>query len=267
MSKSIPASKYDEQYFEERYGNVSETDHIYQESASLIKLTENDKVIDLGCGTGQMSILLNLKYSCDVLGIDYSPDAIRLCRENLQKAVEEKKGIEAAKVRFLCCDNDKLSDFQGIKAVFLVDVVEHLYDEEINLVLAHIKKWNNDKIYVVIHTDNNNYLKFLRPVGDFISIHLGKASSQKIKENKKIELERHINLTTARNLKRKLSKHGFSVLKINYPEMSREIIAAQLPIIGKYKALLYPTYFFGRLFYFLRPSFYLLAVYDKNSYV
>jgi cyclopropane fatty-acyl-phospholipid synthase-like methyltransferase len=270
MEKSVDSSKYNKDYFGERYQyvdyekikNVSEFGHTYQKAGSILLLKENDKVVDLGCGSGQLSFYLNMKYGCDVTGVDYSPDAIHFCGKNLEilSGRSEYKDIRK-KVRFYLSNNDNLPKFENIKAVYLIDVLEHLYDEETKLILEKIKKWETEKgIYLIIHTDNNNYLRFVRPFTDFISVFLGKTTWKKIKEGKEWDAERHVNLMTARVLKKKLEACGFRIKKLKYSPIDEEMVKVHLGQASKIKPLLYLAYFFGKLFYFLRPSFYMLAI-------
>jgi cyclopropane fatty-acyl-phospholipid synthase-like methyltransferase len=272
--RSISASKYDADYYQGRYENTDQKmldsadgfDHIYKKSASLIKLKKDDRVVDLGCGTGQMPIYLNYEFGCDVAGIDYSQQAIDLCHNNLQKFINRKNSLDLDKIKFICCDNRNLPDFSAVKVVFLLDFLEHLYPEEIDLVLEKTKKWNDKKIYLVIRTDNKYYLKFVRPIGDLVSIYFGGALRKNIEKGKKIESEKHINIMAVADLKKRLKKHGFSIMKIEYPEISAEMISRQFNTLGKYKALLYSALLAGKLLYFLRPSFYIVAKYTNKSY-
>ena len=144
MTKSVPSSEYDKAYFEGRYQNIDYTkleggngfDHIYQKAGSMLELGESAKVVDLGCGTGQLAFYLYLKYKCYITGIDYSPDAIYFCHKNANALDYFQEYADLGKkVNFLQANNDNLPNFQNIQAVFLVDVLEHLYDEEIDLVM------------------------------------------------------------------------------------------------------------------------------------
>jgi cyclopropane fatty-acyl-phospholipid synthase-like methyltransferase len=272
--RSLSASEYDKNYYLGRYENTDQKmldeadgfDHIYKKSASLIKLAEDDKVIDLGCGTGQMSIYLNYKFKCDVTGIDYSPQAIDLCHENLKKFQNKKGGLNRDKIRFICLDNENLPELSGIRAVFLLDFLEHLYPEEIDMVLEKTKKWNDKKIYFVIRTDNKYYMKFIRPIGELILIYFGGASRKIIEENKKIESEKHVNIMTVADLKKVLRNHEFSIVKVEYPEINVAIIKRQFSTLGKYKFLLYLALLAGKMLYFLRPSFYIVAKYINKKH-
>jgi SAM-dependent methyltransferase len=273
MKSSVDSSLYNSQYFKDRYREVnyrklkklSDFENIYQKSGSLLKLDENDEVIDLGCGTGQLCLCLYLKYGCDITGVDYSPDAIGICNANIRE-LEKESGFNniGKKIKFLLVNNEQIPDFQDVKAVYMIDIIEHLYNKEIDLVLHKIKEWSGENgIYLVIHTDNNNYLKFVLPLTNFISVVLGKTSYRRIKYEKEIVMKGHVNLTTAGNLVKKLRLKNFDIVKLEYPEINLEITKSQIGPIGKNKIILYPIYFFGKLLFFLRPSFYLLAKYKK----
>ena len=45
------------------------------------------KVLDVGCGTGKLSIYLSGKTGCDVTGIDRAPEKIEKARKNSDKVV------------------------------------------------------------------------------------------------------------------------------------------------------------------------------------
>lgn len=273
MVKKVDQSKYNEEYFQGRY-KLNYTDfetpnkfeQIYQKAGSMIKLNNEDVVIDLGCGSGMFPLFLYLKYGCKITGIDYAEDAIKICDKNLENFSKKEKFKNIKnKISFILSDNENLPNFEKIKAVFLIDVIEHLFNEEIELVIEKIKSWSGEgEIYLIIHTDNKNYLRFIQPIIDFIAVSLGRKKIKEIIEKNKWDFERHVNLTTPKKLKKKLSKSNFKILKTEYPQMDIELVKGQLGSIGKYPIILYPIYFFGKILFFLRPSFYLLAKYSSK---
>jgi len=268
--KSVPSSEYNREYFQGRYQNLSEEmlkdisrfERSHQKASSMIELGEDDTVVDLGCGTGQMPIFLYLKFSCNVIGIDYSEDAIRICEENKEKIVK-KDSDSTKKIQFYRYDNDYLPEFHDIKAVFLIDVVEHLYDNELDLVLEKIKRWGKE-IKIIVHTDNNYYLKYIRPMFDLLAVFLGRTTYRKLNEGHAEVSKRHVNLTNANRLKKKLALYGFEILRIDYPPINTAAIKDQLGSIADHRIVLYPILFLGKIFYFLRPSFYMLAEYRDS---
>lgn len=274
MEQRVDPSTYDERYYAGRYQNIdyqnlkklSEFDHIYRKAGSMLQFQERDRIVDFGCGAGHLSFYLYLKYKCDITGVDYSRDALFLCENNL-KTIENRREHSAIRerVRFLLLDSNNPPNFKGVRAVFLIDVVEHLYDHELDYILNKIKKWGGKNgIQLIMHTDNNYYLKFILPITNFLAVCLGKNTFHKLKKDK-IELAKgHVNLTTAGKLKRRLTSHNFKVLKIEYPSMDIAITKNHLGPIAKYRIILYPIFYAGKILYFLRPSFYMLAKH-RNS--
>ncbi|KKR43578.1 MAG: hypothetical protein UX02_C0003G0061 [Candidatus Moranbacteria bacterium GW2011_GWC1_45_18] len=269
IKQRVDASVYDDKYYAGRYQNIDyrnlerlgDFGHIYQKAGSMLQPEEQDKIVDFGCGIGHLSFYLFLKYKCDVTGVDYSQDALFLCEKNLKllEARIEYSSIRE-KVRFVYFNINNPPNFKNIKAVFLIDVVEHLYDHELKLVLGEIKKWGGKNgIQIIIHTDNNNYLKFIRPILDFLAVCFKKNTYQKLNKGYAEVAKGHVNLTTAGRLKRKLVSHNFRVLKIEYPLMNTTTTKNQLGPIAQHWFVLYPIIFFGKILYFLRPSFYVLA--------
>ena len=267
MKKGVDPSVYDQGYYAGRYENIDyqnlkgldDFDHIYQKAGSMTDFHVQDKIVDFGCGAGHMAFYLYMKYKCGITGVDYSRDALLLCKKNLE-ILERRPGCSSIreKVRFFLLDINNLPDFEGVKAVFLIDLVEHLYGHELDLLLIKTKKWGG-KIKIIIHTDNNYYLKFVQPAINFLSVCFGKTSFQKIKNAKAESAKGHVNLTTPGKLKAKLISHDFKVLKIEYPSIDIAVIKKQMGPIANYRIISYSVLFFGKILYFLRPSFYMLA--------
>lgn len=269
MPSSVDPAVYNAPYFQARYQNIdyqklkdlNEFDHIYQTAGALIRLKADDKVVDFGCGAGHLAFYLYLKYGCDITGLDYSPDALFFCHQNLNMLKNRKEySYIGEKVRFLPSVLNNLPDFKNIQAVFLLDILEHLYDGEIEVVLEKIKNWSGkSSLQIVIHTDNYNYLRFVRPLTDWLLVTLGKKTRGKIEEEKALVARGHINLTTAKELQRKLKKQGWKILKTKYPTININLVQAHLGALGKIKPIVWLAYGLGKVFYFLRPSFYIVA--------
>jgi len=116
---------------------------------ALVELIENGKVkpcktIDFGCGAGNYAIYL-ASIGFDVTGIDISPTAIEVARENAKK--KEIKG------NFLAAD--VLGDLEEVKETF-----DFAYDWEL---LHHIFPEKREK-YV------KNVYRLLNPGGKYFSV-------------------------------------------------------------------------------------------------
>lgn len=267
--RQVSPQKYDLLYWDKfpfdfnRKLKLEDFGDVQNKMSRLLSLRETDTVIDLGCGAGYLSFCLLLKYNCQVIGIDYSQDAIKLCQKNKKKFTANNK-INPKKITFLNKTILELPAFKDIKAVYLKDVIEHLYDEEMNKMFDKLKKWSKKGLYLVIHTDNNLYLKYVRPLVHLIGLLLYKTTPEEINRVKKWEDERHVNLMTVNQLKRKLIKHGFITEKVEYSTIKYEKIKEQLSRVGRIELIVQIIYFLTKPLSFLRPSFCLLARYERN---
>lgn len=231
----------------------------YREISSLLKLNPKDNICDYGCGNGDLSFFLSLKYNCSLTAIDYSPSAIKICRQKLK--LFKKNTNPKANIKFINKNNLQIPKLKKIKAVFFCDVFEHLYDQEIDLVLSKISDWNS-KPYILIHTDNNIYLKIIKPIIDQISL-LSKITTQKqINRQNNFHKKRHINLTNPKQLNQKMKTNGFKLIKIKYPKPSVKIIESQIGKLSKFKLITKVCLTIIKKIPFLSPSFY--ALYQKS---
>lgn len=268
--KHVSTEKYDISYFENNYFfdyskkvKLEDYGDVPKRMSEMLRLKKTDTIIDFGCGVGSLIFYLSLKYKCNTIGIDYSKDAINICKRNKKKFVRNNKA-DPKRLVFLNKSIEELPDYINIKAVYLQDVIEHLYDEEIFQILRKFKTWNKDGVYLILHTDNNLYLQYVRPLEDLVNLFLHKTTKEAIHERNKYEGERHINLMTVNQIKRKLLKQGFVTEKVEYSTISYKKIQAQLKKTWQIKPLLKIIYYCAKLLFFLTPSFYILAKYNKN---
>lgn len=129
----------------------------------LIKLLENSRskegirVLDIGCGKGDLAIDC-AKKGANVIAIDYSISAIKLARKKLSL---QKKNIKN-KIYFLLMDASKV-DFpkNSFDIVLSIDVFEHLYPEELEIVMKKISSILKNNGELLVHTEANKiYLNF-----------------------------------------------------------------------------------------------------------
>lgn len=118
MSYESFASYYDILTENVEYEKIADRiNRIFSKSAK-----ENGHLLDLGCGTGTLSFLLE-KSGFDVIGIDKSEDMLT--------EAFEKKAEMGSDVMFLCQDLTKLDLFGTAKgAVCVLDTVNHIDSEE-----------------------------------------------------------------------------------------------------------------------------------------
>jgi len=146
-----------------------EVDDRFKKLFEFIKDYDNKKILDLGCGNGDLSIYLGKK-GANVVGIDYSKNAIRIAQKKLSK---EKKLI--GKVKFLNMDANKIKFNKNIfDMVISIDVFEHLYPEELEKVMKKISNILKRNGELLVHTEANKiYLNFthrwlMYPISSFL---------------------------------------------------------------------------------------------------
>jgi SAM-dependent methyltransferase len=264
--KQVKPKLYDQKYFDYQSMSPDFSQKLtttnfhkkYQEIGNLIKLNSTDKVCDLGCGNGDLSFLLSLKYHCQIIAIDYSSDAIKICRSKL--AQFKKTTSNQINLKFYNLDNLHLPKLKNVRAVYFCDVFEHLYPDEIKFVVATVSKWGSPDI--VVHTDNNFYLKLIQPIINIISLITGKTTLKQIDQQKKFDSKRHVNLTNPHQLKKTMEKLGYQQTLLSYPGIDIQTIKSQLGSLSKFKLVVNLSLTLARLFPFLIPSFY--SVYSQS---
>lgn len=115
----------------------------------LARVHAGERVLDLGCGRGEVAYQCALR-GCRVTALDYSPAAVEITRETLSQLPPERQ----AEVSVACQDVDTLSLEGRYDAVFLLDIVERLTEEQLAGLFARLRPHLNPGARVVIHTDN-----------------------------------------------------------------------------------------------------------------
>lgn len=158
---TLPAKIYTKDWYLSECGGFEEflaggmSKRLWQ-AFSLADLNPGQSVLDIGTGRGEL-VLECAKFGCQAWGIDYSKEATMIARKNLKKYGKKDfvkrvtfKVMNAKKLRFPDCFFDR---------VFLIDVVEHLYPEELEKVLGEVKRVIKPGGRIVIHTPNSWLIK------------------------------------------------------------------------------------------------------------
>lgn len=259
--RQVDQHRYDDQYYFNAYGEsvydeekqiyVSRTVHIYDEVLCLLKPMTGEKIVDYGCGSGDLAFYLAAQSGCAVIGLDYSSAAISACKEKLARTDRQDR------ISFINCNNDELPDLRGVRAVVLCDVIEHLHDEEVAFVLKKFRTWETSgRIRIIVHTDNDLYLKAVKPIFDFLFLLLRKTTLKKLEEDARLERELHVNLTTPGRLRRRMKELGFKQIALKYPTLSMGLVRNQLGGLGNVPGLAQTCLMILKTFRLLSPSFY-----------
>lgn len=206
---------YDE--FKKTHG--SEYDVSFKELIKYFKIQDGMKVLDVGCGRGEMALYCASK-GADAIGIDYSDAAIKLA--NLARN-KQSKYIQS-KAKFIKMDAKKLKFYpSSFDMVILSGVVEHLYPEELDIVFKEIKRVLKPNGKAVISTAPNRlfndiiYKLYCYPVSSLIVFLWNTLTNSKypnIAHYKKIRTASHkimhINEPTFFSLMRLYKKFNFT---------------------------------------------------------
>ncbi len=175
------------------------------------------KILDIGCGKGDVAFFLSKK-GAQVIGIDYAKDGIQLAKNEL---VKQSKQVQNS-VSFFVQDAKKL-DFptDTFDGVVSLDVFEHLYPEELTIVMENITRVLKKNGFLFVHTEPNKfYVDFIHfiyvyPMSLFLvwinRLFTGKSFPHLSKDPRnELHKEQHVNEPTYWYLKNLFTKHKFA---------------------------------------------------------
>ncbi|MCX7661107.1 MAG: class I SAM-dependent methyltransferase, partial [Candidatus Omnitrophica bacterium] len=182
---------------------------------SLAEIRPGMRILDIGCGRGELVLhsgLLGVSF-----GIDSSEDALKIAYETERFWLRNFPFL-SKRILFIKADCQFLPfKDKKIEIVFLSDIVEHLSDDKIRIMLKEVFRVLKEDGKIIIHTSPNriflNYgLKFY--------YFLGRIFGKKLNWNMKEELPLgcktpiHINEQTTFRLRKTLRKAGFRKIKL-----------------------------------------------------
>lgn len=158
--RSVPPGLYDKEYFltncggfrefAESGGSIIPERLLYAFEAAEIKA--GMKVADIGCGRGEL-VLRAAGKGANVLGVDYSEEALKLAEELLSRST-----VPAGRVRLLKADvNELLLEPGTFDVIFMTDLAEHLYPEELAALLGNVLRALKPGGRLVAHTAPNRW--------------------------------------------------------------------------------------------------------------
>jgi len=265
--RALDPSIYSERYYKEHAKGFK---GMVVKIAPYLDIHRGMRVLDVGCGSGDLSIYI-ARRGANVVGIDYSKDAIMLANKNLSK---QEVSIRD-RVKFYRKDAKSI-DYKesSFDMVVSVDVFEHLYQDELDVVMRKISKILKPDKKLVVHTEANKfYLNFMHriyiyPVSQMLVL-LNKFITGRMypgldkdprNEYHKVQ---HVNEPTYFSLRSFFSKHKFS----------GDIVSVGLykPLLGwkdyvyNVVVLLYPLSLFPPLVWFFAYDYTCVMTNDKRK--
>lgn len=152
----VKESEYDREYFEHVCDGWREFEkgEIGERLKKAVSFAGNDfsgkKVLDIGFGRGELLIYL-AKRGAICFGIDYSTASIQIAAE-----AAEKNKVKVEFTQKSVTEMDFPENF--FDAVFMLDVVEHLTDEQLAVCFESVRKSLSPNGVFVVHTMPNRFL-------------------------------------------------------------------------------------------------------------
>ncbi len=213
-SGSVPSVLYDEQYFlhvcegHQEFAS-SEGDYLSRRLAQALAvagIAEGMQVLDVGCGRGEI-LRRTAALGARAYGIDYAQVAVELSqRVTATNDAGVRPGVYQASALLLPFAA------QSFDRVLMLDIVEHLYPNELALALDEAYRVLRPGGRIVIHTAPNVwYDRYAYPVVRLVRILMGQGARYPkdpraiIPENMHV----HVNEQSAFSLWRQLRRHGY----------------------------------------------------------
>ena len=161
---SLPSEIYTESYYLEVCGGYEEFKDgglasRLKHAIRLGMLEPGMNVLDIGSGRGEMAVRC-AEAGCRVWGIDYSHAALGISNALLTR---RSRGEPKAAIAFQRMNSRSLGFPRGyFDRVFLIDIVEHLYLDELKDTFDEVRRVIKPGGRVVIHTAPNAWL--IKPI-------------------------------------------------------------------------------------------------------
>ena len=164
MVRTLPSEIYDREYYLHVCGGYEEflassVAPRLMKALELGNIQPGMRVLDVGCGRGELAVKC-AEAGCKVWAIDQSAAALDLSKRFMKNVSTDGETRRIALQRMSALS--LAFPDQSFDRIFLIDVVEHLYPEELAAALAEIGRVTKAGGRLVIHTAPNAWL--IRPI-------------------------------------------------------------------------------------------------------
>jgi ubiquinone/menaquinone biosynthesis C-methylase UbiE len=160
----VPSKHYDTEWIKSAWGTVGAEDFLkdpdsnirprVQTALDIRPIEGGMKVLDVGCGRGEV-VIYAAKRGAEAYGVDYSLEVINLARQVVSRLSQD----EQARVHLYHQDLKTIPfDNEMFDRVYMLDLVEHLYDWELDGLLERVQRILKHTGVIVIHTLPNRWV-------------------------------------------------------------------------------------------------------------
>ncbi len=162
--KPVDQAEYDDDWIASAWGEAGNQSLLnkgtikprprVKRAIDLTQLSAELKVLDIACGRGEVPAIIcqNKGYA---IGLDYSESSIKFASQ--VKAVHDQ--IDQGRIELTRGDATRLPFADGVfDRVTMLDIIEHLYPEQLNDMFKEVNRVLKPNGYAVIHTLPNRWL-------------------------------------------------------------------------------------------------------------
>jgi ubiquinone/menaquinone biosynthesis C-methylase UbiE len=166
--RSVPPSAYDESYYLQYMDGASEFLSSQGQEISwrldyvlkLAQIQSGNRVLEIGCGRGEAT-WQSARQNAYAIGLDFSSSALQIAAE--YKPPAQEQGLKMDLLQGIAYRLPFSNDCFDV--ILLLDVVEHLYPEELQAALAEAKRVLSPGGSIILHTMPNTwYYKIGYPI-------------------------------------------------------------------------------------------------------
>lgn len=142
-------------YDDFKSSNGTKIEQRLQDVYNLINPVKTDRILDIGCGRGELSFALSSS-GADVTGVDYSADAIKIAKKTYDGKRDNLQYVQA--------DIFQMNQLDIYDKIVMADVVEHIEQDVLEKIFDKIAHSLNDNGILVVHTaPNKDYYDYCYP--------------------------------------------------------------------------------------------------------
>lgn len=125
------------------------------------KFTENDSIIDFGCGKGRLNFFINNFFNCYTTGIEMNNYYYEICIDNLNSYNNNNNKYTSNKMKFLKCfaQEYKIKENDN-KFYFFNPFSIQIFISVVNNILDSVDK-NPRIVDIILHYPSDDYVNYL----------------------------------------------------------------------------------------------------------